>query len=137
MFSGRTVADSEEVLKNWEQIKYENSENKTPAEVLKSISKSYSTLLRGQKIVEKLKKMRNIHTFEQESIDKINEILDNRDRLCTEKNMESDIGAALFELILAAEENKISADMCLNHYLDKLLLVCENELSNITCKCEK
>ena len=36
-----------------------------------------------------------------------------------------------------AEENKISADMCLNHYLDKLLLVCENELSNITCKCEK
>lgn len=137
VFSGRTVADSEEVLKNWEQIKYENSENKTPAEVLRSISKSYSTLLRGQKIVEKLKKMRNIHTFEQESIDKINEILDNRDRLCTEKNMESDIGAALFELILAAEENKISADMCLNHYLDKLLLVCENELSNITCKCEK
>lgn len=137
VFSDTNVSGSEEVLKNWEEIKYENSDKKTPAEVLKSISKSYSTLLRGQKMVEKLKKMRNIHIFQQESIDKINEILDNKDKLCAEKNMEADIGAAFFELILTAEENKISADMCLNHYLDKLLLACENELSNITCKCEK
>lgn len=132
VFSDTTVSDSEEVVANWEQIKYENSEKKTPAEMLQSISKSYSTLLRGQKIVEKLKKMRNIHTFKQESIDKINEILDNRDRLYDEQNAESDIGAALFEIILTAEKNKISADMCLNRYLDKLVLVCEDALSNIT-----
>ncbi len=132
VFGQASVSGAEEVLKNWEQIKYENGEQKTPIQMLKSFSKSYSTLLRGQKIVEKLKKMRNIRNFQKESIDKIDEILDNKGRLCTKTDPEAEIGAALFDLILKAEAQHISADMCLNHYLDKLLAICEEELANIT-----
>ena len=132
VFSDAVVSSSEEVKQNWEQIKYENSAKKKPAEILQSISKSYSPLLRGQKIIQKLKKMRDIHTFSQESIDKINEIVDNRDRLCDIQDTETAIGAAIFELIVKAEKDKISAEMCLNRYLDKFLLVCEEELANLT-----
>ncbi len=130
VFGQVSVSGAEEVLKNWEQIKYENAEPKTPIQILKSLSKSYSTLLRGQKIVEKLKKMGNIQNFQKESIDKIKEILDNKDRLCTQTDAEAQIGASLFDLILKAEAQHISADMCLNHYLDKLLEVCETELAS-------
>ncbi len=130
VFSDAVAEDAEEVLKNWEQIKYDNGEKKTPLQILKSITKSYSSVLRAQKIVEKLKKLRNIENFEQETIDKMDEILDNRSRCTVSCTPEIQVGAELFAVICKAEKQKLSADMCLNQYLDKLIEAFEDSLPN-------
>ncbi len=89
---GNVKADtSEEVLKNWDEIKKREKGQKTQAETLDSISKSMPALMRADKVVSKALKMGYSREFDLSD-------------LSTEKG----IGEALLAIVAAAR--KIKAD---------------------------
>ncbi|MBQ3140948.1 MAG: MazG family protein [Clostridia bacterium] len=52
VFGDVSVADSEEVLTNWNKIKQETKGNETPGQQLRAVSKALPALMRGQKIAK-------------------------------------------------------------------------------------
>ena len=56
VFGDVSVANSGEVLVNWENIKNDEKSRKTPYEQLDSVSKSLPSMMRAQKLISKAKK---------------------------------------------------------------------------------
>ena len=56
VFSDTSVNGVEDILKNWDDLKKKEKDNKSDKELLLDISKSIPPLLRAQKVVKKIKK---------------------------------------------------------------------------------
>ena len=124
VFSDTKVESVDDILKNWDVLKKKEQNIKTDKEVLLGISKDVPALMRAQKVIEKMKKFENNKkntSFDKESIDKLNEMLDNRGVSSVGKDKSELIGEMLVNLIYIASENKIPLEMCLNDQVDKLI----------------
>ncbi len=53
VFGNVVVSNSDEVISNWDDIKQEEKEKKSPAEELQSIPKAFPAILRTQKVLKK------------------------------------------------------------------------------------
>lgn len=101
IFGDTVVADSNEVLKNWEEIKLTEKNHKHRESVLDGIPKTMPPLERAFKIQNKIKKF----DFEPQNIDKsLERVEKNFDKLKKligndEKKMKEEYGKLLFSLV--------------------------------------
>lgn len=124
VFSDTKVSGVSDILKNWDELKKKEKNIKEEKEVLLEISKAIPPLLRAQKVVKKIKKLeknKKIKSFNEESIDKMNKMIDNSHVLSSEFVKSDKIAEALISLIYIACENDISLDLCLTKKVDELI----------------
>ncbi len=124
VFSDTKVNNVDDILKNWDILKKKEQNIKSDKDVLMGISKDMPALMRAQKVIEKMKKFENNKkntSFDKESIDKLNKMLDNSLVSSVGNDKNKLIGEMLINLIYIACENKIPLEMCLNEQVDKLI----------------
>jgi tetrapyrrole methylase family protein/MazG family protein len=94
VFGTVNVADSAEVLVNWENIKNDEKQRKTPLEQLQSVSKALPSLMRAQKLQSKAAKNNLIEkaSFDTaiEEAEKAHEIRNKRNLVHAKLCMKSD-----------------------------------------------
>jgi len=71
--------------------------------------------------IKKLEKNKKIKSFNKESIDKMNKMLDNDVVLSNGFVKKDEIAEALLSLVYIACENDISLDLCLTEKVDELI----------------
>lgn len=97
---GDIQADTtEKVLDNWDKIKMKTKDQKTPGEVLDSVSRALPSLMRAQKLASKIKK-HNVDTA----------------------SLEERVGDALLSLTLFCEGQDIDAEKALYDACDRLII---------------
>ena len=94
VFGDITVENSGQVLANWEVIKNDEKQRKTPYEQLDSVSKSLPSLMRARKLLSKAEKcgLRESRDFD----DIIDSMQNSLERLKNNRNSE-DLGRLLFD----------------------------------------
>ena len=95
VFADVSVANSGEVLVNWENIKNDEKSRKTPYEQLDSVSKSLPSIMRTQKLISKAKKNNLIENKDFSSA--VLSVEDALNKLKVSGNKE-DLGPLLFEI---------------------------------------
>lgn len=103
VFADVNVADKDEILTNWDQIKIKTKGQKSLKENIESISLALPALMRYQKFVKKANKykMMNFETSCDISLSKDNVT-------------EEEIGVALSKIVAIAELSGIDAEKCLS-----------------------
>ena len=74
VFSDVSVADSREVLKNWDELKKKEKGQKSSADVLKSVSRALPSLMRAQKLSKKSMEHVDLDSVCDEMISQINSL---------------------------------------------------------------
>ena len=121
VFGDVKVKDSDEVLKNWAQIKRDDRGQKTVAQDMAEVSKYLPALMRTEKIQGKAEK--GGYVFSEpvvvaESVAKlINILLSNSDKEVSEKY----IGKMLFEIVSVANKMGIDAETALNRHTESFI----------------
>ena len=95
VFGDVSVANSGEVLVNWENIKNDEKSRKTPYEQLDSVSKSLPSMMRAQKLISKAKKNSLIESKDiTDAIDSVEHAL----AAVKSTNSKEDLSKLLFEV---------------------------------------
>lgn len=124
VFSDVTVSGVDDILKNWEDLKKKEQNIKKDKDILLSVSKALPALVRAQKVIEKIEKIeknKKIKSFNEESIDKFDNLLDNIREQVDISHKNKIFGEALIALIYLASKEGISVEMCLNESIDQLI----------------
>ena len=108
VFGDVKVENSEEVLKNWEDIKKKNRGQKKIYEAMEGVTRSLPALYRGTKIVEKAQKGGFIEKEPSEIV------------------TGEEIGKRLFELVVLSCQNGIDAEQELSSYIKKFIKKIKN-----------
>lgn len=108
VFGNVTVENSEEVLKNWEEIKKKSRGQKTTFEAMEGVSRSLPALYRAGKIVEKAQKGGFI------------------DKDSYHESTFEEIGEKLFELVVIARQCGIDAEEALSSYTKNFIKKIKN-----------
>lgn len=95
VFGTVNVADSAEVLVNWENIKNDEKQRKTPLEQLQSVSKALPSLMRAQKLQSKAAKN---NLIEKASFDTAIEEAEKALELLKNSKDSQDLGKLLFSI---------------------------------------
>ena len=95
VFGTVNVADSAEVLVNWENIKNDEKQRKTPLEQLQSVSKALPSLMRAQKLQSKAAKN---NLIEKASFDTAIEEAEKALELLKKSKDSQDLGKLLFSI---------------------------------------
>lgn len=124
VFGSVTVADSGEVLKNWDNIKQKTKGQKTYAETLESVAKSLPALMRAQKVGKRANRAGMDFKSADDAIKCINdEYLEfNEAYQCKNQNeLEDELGDILFSCVNAARFLGIDAEQALNKAVNKFI----------------
>ena len=118
IFADTSAKTSEQVLKNWENIKIEEKGYTNPKEYVRSAAKSLPALMRAEKIQKRLIK-RNLakKPTPKELTKKLKEDLEN---LENNENFEA-IGQILYDIVALACEHNINAEQALYDFNKKIL----------------
>jgi len=119
VFGNVTVADSGEVLENWEQIKNVEKQRKTPFEQLDSISKALPSLMRAAKLQSKSEKtgLSEKHNVEHY----VNEIKERAAGLSDENPDAESVASLMFDLAGVARCIELDPEELLYRENDKFL----------------
>jgi len=121
IFGDISVADSAEVLVNWDKIKLETKGFKSQAQSMVNVSRSLPALTRAQKIQHKAAKVGFDWPSISGALDKIDEeALELRRAVGTEKASE-ELGDLLFAVVNAARFIGADAEECLYRANDKFV----------------
>jgi len=121
VFGDVNVENSEEVLRNWNQIKREERSQKTVAQDMAEVSKYLPALMRAEKIQGKAQ--RDGYVFSEpvlvaENISKlINIMLSNSDADVAEKY----IGKMLFDIVSMSEKMGVNAETALTKHIESFI----------------
>ena len=121
VFGDVDAKDSEEVLKNWNQIKRDDRGQKTVSEEMEGVSKFLPSLMRAEKIQSKAEKSGYI--FNEPAVaadnisDMINILMGSSDTDAAEKY----IGKMLFELVSVSKSMGVDAELALKKQLDSFI----------------
>jgi len=103
IFADVKVADSEEVLRNWDAIKKVEKNQKTTGDTLDAVAKSLPALIRAEKVLKKAEKAGYSTEF---------------------ADAENEIGTELLKLVQKARENHVDAELALervtNAYIEHI-----------------
>ncbi len=121
VFGDVKVADSEEVLANWSEIKRRERGQKSIAQDMEGVSRALPALMRSEKIQGKAEKtgyIFNDPVITAESIANMIGILrENEDKDVAEKY----IGKMLFELVTVAKASGVDAETALSKYTENFI----------------
>ncbi|MBE6587199.1 MAG: nucleoside triphosphate pyrophosphohydrolase [Ruminococcaceae bacterium] len=117
VFADTVVADSDEVIVNWDNIKKEEKHFASPAEVLKRVPPYMPALLRAEKVQGKaLSKFSYGYKTEDEAWDAVEASLK-----AGAQSRGEDIGKALFALCAAAEMRGLDLEAILSGCTDSFI----------------
>ncbi|MGI6030423.1 MAG: nucleoside triphosphate pyrophosphohydrolase [Eubacteriales bacterium] len=124
VFGQVTVADSGEVLKNWDAIKMKTKEQKTQTQAMQSISTFLPALMRAEKIQQKAAKV----GFDWDEIEpvyqKVQEELAEVREAAQEQNMahlEEEVGDLLFAAVNLSRFLGVDAELSLKKTCEKFI----------------
>lgn len=123
VFADTEVADSDEVLRNWEQIKIaERAEAGDKRGVLSGVPRSLPALTRAQRVGEKVARVGFDWADAAGSRAKVSEEIGELDAAVASGDrdqVEAEIGDALFALVNLARHHKVDAESALRRTIDK------------------
>ena len=120
VFGGAKAETAEQALDNWEKIKKQEKGEKSDKEIFASVSKDLPALIRAQKLAEKAGNLKKNYDFGEETIDKLFEMIDNKKEPASKEAKSEFIGKTVAAIAAYAAKEKLSAELCVNDYLDGL-----------------
>lgn len=102
IFGEAKVHSSEDVLKQWDEIKKAEKQQNAKQSVLDTIPKEFPSLMRAQKMLKKMNKAGYTLPFEEDL------------------TAEEQIGADLLNMVIESQKTSIDAEQALRAYLDKV-----------------
>ena len=124
VFGSVTVADSGEVLKNWDNIKQKTKGQETYAETLESVAKSLPALMRAQKVGKRANRAGMDFKSAEDSMKCMDsEIIELYDAFHngTQAEVEEELGDVLFSCVNTARLLGIDAEQALNKAVNKFI----------------
>lgn len=121
VFGTEKAETSEEVLKNWAQIKQEEKGQTTQTQALESISSSLPSLLRAQKVQERASKVGFDWSDKELVADKLKEEIAEFIGAKTEQEREEEFGDLLFAAVNVGRFCGIQSEMALQKGVNKFI----------------
>lgn len=116
VFGDTTVTKTEEITRNWDEIKKEEKSKKNRKDNLSAIPVAFPALIRAQKVIKKSEKLKLVDTsqFDEGLIHrKLEIILDEKGNVESKKNA---FGALLFEVCKLGQNQQLNAENCLTEF---------------------
>ena len=111
IFGNVEVASSEEVLRNWDDLKRKEKHQETDTQALESVAKSLPSLIRAEKLQKKAAKVGFDWDNVKDALDKVQEELDEvRGAIDGDGDPEEEIGDLLFASVNVARHLKIDPE---------------------------
>lgn len=121
VFGTEKAETSEEVLKNWAQIKQEEKGQTTQTQALESISSSLPSLLRAQKVQERASKVGFDWSDKEPVVDKLKEEIAEFIGAKTEQEREEEFGDLLFAAVNVGRFCGIQSETALQKGVNKFI----------------
>ena len=120
IFSDVIAGTSDEVLKNWDNIKQKTKGNKTASQSITSISKALPSLMRAYKVGEKAAKVKFDFDSADSSLCKVREETEElQEAIKNSDRAEEELGDLLFAVVNTARKLKIDPEEALYRATDK------------------
>ena len=122
IFGTVEVASSEEILRNWDELKRKEKHQKTDTSALESVAKSLPGLIRAAKLQKKAAKVGFDWDGPQGALDKVAEELDEVRRAAQgDGDSEGEIGDLLFAAVNAARHLKVDPERAMEKTCNKFI----------------
>ena len=122
VFGDVKVADSEEVLVNWDQLKRQEKSQETYTDTLTAVAKSLPALWRAEKVQKKAKKAGFDWPDASGALDKLSEELaELKEAMAQETNVEEELGDLLFSMVNVSRFLKADPEEALNAATEKFI----------------
>ncbi len=122
IFGDVTVSGTEEVLKNWDDIKRDSKGQITHTQAMESVAKSLPALIRAEKIQTKAKKAGFDWEDVSGSLDKVSEELEElKAAVASGGNVEEELGDLLFSAVNVSRFLKVDAEQALERANEKFI----------------
>ncbi|RDY31206.1 nucleoside triphosphate pyrophosphohydrolase [Lachnotalea glycerini] len=130
VFGDINVADSEQVLRNWEEIKQKEKETQAwITSPLREVPIELPALIRAQKVLKKMDSVYGISQNLEETIENIKQNLNEIEVQSVQDNSKLDetIGNLLLNCATIAKLSKVHGEQALTDRLDELILCIEEQ----------
>jgi tetrapyrrole methylase family protein/MazG family protein len=124
VFGEVTVASSDEVVRNWDEIKKKEKEDLNPVQELQAIPKAFPAILRTQKVIKKTAKAGVALPDRKEAVNRVSEMLENLTKTIEngDVNRISEIfGDMLFSMINLSLILQLNAENSLTNATNKFI----------------
>lgn len=122
VFGDVQVADSAEVLVNWDQLKREEKHQESYTDTLTSVAKSLPALWRAEKVQKKAKKANFDWDSAQGAVDKLSEELSElKEAIAAGTNVEEELGDLLFAAVNVSRFVDADPEEALNAATEKFI----------------
>ena len=122
VFGNVNVADTEEVLVNWEQLKRQEKGQETYTDTLTSVAKTLPALWRAEKVQKKARKANFDWPDVTGALDKVAEELDElKTAIAEDSNIEEELGDLLFAAVNAARFVEVDPEEALTKATEKFI----------------
>ena len=122
IFGSVEVGSSEEILRNWDELKRREKHQESDTDTLKSVARSLPGLIRAEKLQKKAAKVGFDWDGPQGALDKVGEELDEvRCAARGDGDVEEEIGDLLFAAVNAARHLKVDPERAMEKTCDKFI----------------
>ena len=124
VFATEEVADSEEVLKNWDELKLKEKDIQSHSENLKQVPKAFPALLRAKKVQKKAAKAGMEFENTEQVLEKVQEELDELKVSLTKgckHAVEEEFGDLLFSMVNLSRFLAINPENSLTNAVEKFI----------------
>ncbi|MGN0585753.1 MAG: nucleoside triphosphate pyrophosphohydrolase [Oscillospiraceae bacterium] len=122
VFGDVSVKNSEDVLKNWNNIKQETKGQETYTETLESVCTALPALMRAQKLGQRAKRAGMDFDSVQAALDSLeSEIAELKSAIAEQSNIEEEMGDVLFSAVNVSRLCGLDAEEALSRSSDKFI----------------
>lgn len=122
VFSNVKVSSSEEVLKNWDELKQKEKSQSTYTETLKSVPAAFPALMRAQKVQKRAAKagldFENVSQIYSKTEEELSEV---KTAVEQNSNIKEELGDLLFSCVNIVRALGYDAEECLNLSTEKFI----------------
>lgn len=119
VFADVSVKDTNEVLRNWDDIKRQSKGQKTNASAMDSVPREFPALMRAQKVQQRAAKDGFDWASVSEIYDKLQEEIKELQDADSQQNLQEELGDVLFSVVNLARFMKMDAEEALTFATDK------------------
>ena len=120
IFGSVEVSSSEEILRNWDELKRKEKHQETDTAALQSVAKSLPGLIRAEKLQKKAAKVGFDWDRAEDALDKVAEELDEvRRAMQGDGDPEEELGDLLFAAVNVSRHLKIDAERAMEKACNK------------------
>lgn len=122
IFGTVEVGSSEEILRNWDELKRKEKHQETDTSALESVAKSLPGLIRAEKLQKKVAKVGFDWENAQGALEKVEEELDEVKRAMTgDGDPEEELGDLLFAVVNVARHLKVDPERAMEKTCNKFV----------------